>query len=43
MKVTEFGIVIFDKDEHLEKQLSSMEVIEFGIVILDKDEHLEKQ
>jgi hypothetical protein len=38
MEVTEFGIAIFDNDEHPKKQLSSIEVTEFGIAIFENEE-----
>jgi hypothetical protein len=42
MKVTEFGIVMLDNDEHTEKQWFPIEVTEFGMVMFDNDEHTEK-
>jgi hypothetical protein len=38
MDLTEFGILINDKDEHPSKHPIPMVVTEFGIVMDDKDE-----
>jgi hypothetical protein len=39
MDLTEFGILINDKDEHPRKHPIPMDLTDFGSVINDDDEH----
>jgi hypothetical protein len=39
MVLTEFGIVMDDKNEHPHKYPHPMDITEFGIAMNDKDEH----
>jgi hypothetical protein len=43
MDVTDLGMVMDEREEHLSKHLSPIEVREFGIIIERRDEHPEKQ